>query len=42
MLRSLVESFEAVKAGKLPEFPTIEWYIHTTVDGSLRRSAGAP
>lgn len=40
VLRSLVESFEAVKAGKLPEFPTIEWYIHTTVDPSLQDPEG--
>jgi phytoene dehydrogenase-like protein len=40
VLRSLVESFEAVKAGRLPEFPSIEWYIHTTVDGSLRDPEG--
>ncbi|MGQ0624722.1 MAG: phytoene desaturase family protein [Sporichthyaceae bacterium] len=24
-----------VQAGRLPEFPTIEWYLHTTVDPSL-------
>jgi phytoene dehydrogenase-like protein len=40
VLRSLVESFEAVRAGKLADFPTIEWYIHTTVDGSLRDPEG--
>jgi phytoene dehydrogenase-like protein len=40
VLRSLIESFEAVKAGKLPEFPTIEWYIHTTIDPSLRDPEG--
>jgi phytoene dehydrogenase-like protein len=40
VLRSLIDGFEAVKAGKLPEFPTIEWYIHTTVDPSLRDPEG--
>ncbi|MGQ0464570.1 MAG: phytoene desaturase family protein [Sporichthyaceae bacterium] len=29
-----------VRAGRLPEFPTIEWYLHTTVDESLSDDAG--
>jgi phytoene dehydrogenase-like protein len=29
-----------VQAGRLPEEPTIEWYLHTTVDPSLRDEAG--
>ena len=29
-----------VQAGRLPDFPTIEWYVHTTVDPSLRDAAG--
>jgi phytoene dehydrogenase-like protein len=29
-----------VRAGRLPEFPTIEWYLHTTVDPSLQDPAG--
>jgi phytoene dehydrogenase-like protein len=29
-----------VQAGRLPEFPTIEWYVHTTVDPSLRDEDG--
>jgi phytoene dehydrogenase-like protein len=29
-----------VQAGRLPGFPTIEWYVHTTVDPSLRDEAG--
>jgi phytoene dehydrogenase-like protein len=28
-----------VQAGRLPSFPTIEWYVHTTVDPSLRDAA---
>ena len=32
--------WEEVQAGRLPEVPTIEWYIHTTVDPSLRDPAG--
>jgi phytoene dehydrogenase-like protein len=40
VLRSLRDGFAAVQAGRLAEFPTIEWYIHTTVDPSLRDAAG--
>jgi phytoene dehydrogenase-like protein len=40
VMRSLREGFEAVQAGKLAEFPTIEWYIHTTVDPSMKDPAG--
>ncbi len=29
-----------VQAGRLPAEPTIEWYVHTTVDPSLRDAAG--
>lgn len=29
-----------VQAGRLPDFPTIEWYVHTTVDPSLQDAAG--
>jgi phytoene dehydrogenase-like protein len=29
-----------VCAGRLPDWPTIEWYVHTTVDPSLSDSAG--
>ena len=29
-----------VRAGKLPAEPTIEWYVHTTVDPSLQDPAG--
>jgi len=29
-----------VRAGRLPDEPTIEWYLHTTVDPSLRDEAG--
>ena len=29
-----------VEAGHLPDEPTIEWYLHTTVDPSLRDAAG--
>jgi phytoene dehydrogenase-like protein len=29
-----------VEAGRLPDFPTIEWYVHTTADSSLQDDAG--
>ncbi|SDT77760.1 phytoene desaturase family protein [Actinoplanes derwentensis] len=29
-----------VRAGRLPDEPTIEWYLHTTIDPSLRDEAG--
>jgi phytoene dehydrogenase-like protein len=40
VLASLRRSYADAQAGRLPEFPTIEWYIHTTVDPSLRDSEG--
>ena len=36
VMRSLYEGFAAVQQGRLAPFPTIEWYIHTTIDPSLR------
>ncbi|MDQ6763014.1 MAG: NAD(P)/FAD-dependent oxidoreductase, partial [Bacteroidota bacterium] len=32
VMQSLEEGFNAVREGRLYPFPTIEWYIHTTVD----------
>jgi phytoene dehydrogenase-like protein len=32
--------FEKVRAGELAEFPTIEWYIHTQADPTLRDDRG--
>ncbi|MFL6137000.1 MAG: phytoene desaturase family protein [Frankiaceae bacterium] len=32
--------WEQVLAGELPEEPTIEWYVHTTVDPSLQDDEG--
>jgi phytoene dehydrogenase-like protein len=40
VISSLTRSFADVQAGRLPEFPTIEWYIHTTVDPSMRTRRG--
>lgn len=35
VMAKLKEGFEDVRAGKLAEFPTIEWYLHTAVDPTL-------
>lgn len=40
VLAELERGFEDAQAGRLPEFPSIEWYIHTTVDPSMRDGAG--
>lgn len=40
VMRRLRDGFAAVQAGRLDDFPTIEWYIHTTVDPSLRDADG--
>jgi phytoene dehydrogenase-like protein len=40
VLASLERSFADVQAGRLPEFPTIEWYIHTTLDPSMMDEHG--
>lgn len=32
----VTQGFRDVQEGRLPEFPTIEWYFHTTVDPSLQ------
>jgi phytoene dehydrogenase-like protein len=40
VLASLKNTYASVKAGQLADFPTIEWYIHTTVDPSLQDAAG--
>ena len=34
------EMWADVQHGRLPEFPTIEWYLHTTADPSLRDQDG--
>lgn len=33
-------ALQTVREGRLPDFPTIEWYIHSTVDPSLQDEAG--
>lgn len=40
VLESLRRGFEDVKAGRLPDFPSIEWYIHSSVDPSLSDAEG--
>jgi phytoene dehydrogenase-like protein len=39
-LAELRQMWAEVQAGQLPDFPTIEWYLHTTVDPSLRAPTG--
>ncbi|MFI5845508.1 phytoene desaturase family protein [Catenuloplanes sp. NPDC051500] len=39
-MTALREMWASVVAGELPAEPTIEWYLHTTVDPSLQDPAG--
>ncbi|MBB5872246.1 phytoene dehydrogenase-like protein [Allocatelliglobosispora scoriae] len=39
-MAALRRMWEQVRAGELPDEPTIEWYVHTTVDPSLQDDAG--
>jgi len=40
VLAELERGYRQMKRGNLPEFPAIEWYIHTAADGSLRDEEG--
>jgi phytoene dehydrogenase-like protein len=40
VIAALRHGFAEVQAGRLAPFPTIEWYIHTTIDPSLRDAQG--
>ncbi len=40
VLEGLVHAFREAMAGRLPELPAIEWYIHTSVDPSLMDERG--
>lgn len=40
VLRSFGETFRAVQDGRLPDFPAIDWYIHTAVDPAMQDPAG--
>lgn len=39
-LDAVRDMWSDVQAGRLPEFPTIEWYLHTTADPSLQDPDG--
>jgi phytoene dehydrogenase-like protein len=39
-LEAVREMWRAVEADQLPEFPTMEWYVHTAVDPTLCDAAG--
>lgn len=36
VMQALTTGFADVQAGRLPEFPAIEWYFHTTNDPSIQ------
>jgi phytoene dehydrogenase-like protein len=38
--RTLDDAFASALAGRLPEFPSIEWYIHSGIDPSLGDAQG--
>jgi phytoene dehydrogenase-like protein len=40
VLDALRATFDDAAAGRLPAAPPLEWYVHSTVDTSLRDSAG--
>ncbi|MEO6712053.1 MAG: NAD(P)/FAD-dependent oxidoreductase [Mycobacteriales bacterium] len=40
VLAQLRSAYADAKAGRLADFPTIEWYIHTTLDPSLQNATG--
>jgi len=40
VMRTLRDGYADVQAGRLPAFPTIEWYFHTTIDPTLRDADG--
>jgi phytoene dehydrogenase-like protein len=40
VLESMRRAFADVRAGRLADFPTIEWYVHTAIDPSLRDAEG--
>ncbi len=39
-LQAVRDMWADVQAGRLPDFPTIEWYLHTTADPSLQDADG--
>lgn len=40
VIAQIRRGFEKVKAGELADFPTIEWYIHTQADPTLKDDRG--
>ena len=40
VMAAMRQAFADVKAKRLPQFPTIEWYVHTTVDPSMKDPEG--
>jgi phytoene dehydrogenase-like protein len=40
VIAALRSAHAEVQAGRLPDFPTMEWYIHTTVDPTLKDEEG--
>jgi phytoene dehydrogenase-like protein len=40
VIGSLERAFAEAQSGSLPDLPTIEWYIHTTVDPTTRDTLG--
>ncbi len=40
VMQRLSDDYRDVKLGKLPQFPSIEWYIHTTLDPTLKDPDG--
>ena len=40
VIGNIRRGFEKVRAGELAEFPTIEWYIHTQADPTLKDDQG--
>jgi phytoene dehydrogenase-like protein len=40
VLGELARAWQAVQRGELPDFPSIEWYMHSTVDSSLSDPQG--
>lgn len=40
VLEALAHAYAETKRGRLAEFPSIEWYVHTTIDPSLQDPKG--
>jgi phytoene dehydrogenase-like protein len=40
VMRHLSKAFEQAQAGELPDFPCIEWYMHTPADPTLQDDEG--